>query len=1238
VTTTVVLPPPAREDGGRPGRRPPIDRRLLELDPSVGRLVVVEMALALLTAVALIGQATAVAAVVARTFLDGATLTDHGTWLLVLVTAVVVRAAAAWASDIVGQRTAATVKSRLRVAAIDRLLRRDPGPDGVGGAVSLLTDGIDALDGTFAGYLPSLVQAAVIPVALVAWVLAQDPASAGVLAVTLPLIPLFMVLIGLAASAATRRRFRALLSLSGHLLEVLEALPTVRLSGATQRVGATVREAAERLRSTTLGTLRLAFLSALVLELLAALGVAAVAVIGGVRLAQGVADLEPVLLALLLAPEAFWPLRRLGQQFHANEEGARAAERLLDLVSPAGDTREPAPGSTPACRSPAPDPARVPVSLAGVTVTYPGRPLPALDRVGVTLRPGERTVVVGASGAGKSTLARVLLGLEFPDSGRVAVGPVPLELLAPDAWAGRVAWVPQDPADLGGSVREVLALGCAAGAAPSEAALVQALSAVGLADEVAALPDGLDTRIGPGGRRLSSGQRHRLALARALLRPAGLLVLDEPTGDLDVDAERCLWRAVERLRGVRTVVLLTHRIALTAGADQVVVLVDGRVAEVGRPERLRAAGGAFADLVAASAPLRPDELTTWRAPLPLLLVGDRVDGDVGQLQEPEGPQPAGAAGSAVAAGSLRPAGVPGLLRSLLRPQRGTLALAVGAGALAPVSGALLVVVSIYLLSAAALRPNLLDLTVAIVAVRALSLLRGVARYVERLAGHDVALRTVVDLRSLVYQALVPRSPAGLARHRVGEQLARIVGDVDRLQLALVRGLVPVLAAAVAAVVLVGMAGWLLPAAVPVVVVGLLVSGVGVPCLALVLARGPQRRLATARGELAAELAEVLPAAAELRLLGQLPVTRERLGALDVVLVGADRSSVARGGGADAAVRLTTGAMLFALVIVGVPAVSSGSLSRVLLGSLLVIALAVTDAVGPLPDAGRSLTAATTAAGRLQEVLTGPLPTDELAAAVSSAELPAPPHRGVDLVDLVDVGARYPGCEPPAVEDVTLSLRRGARIAVVGRSGAGKSTIGNLAVRFLDASSGEVRLDGTSYRRLAGDDIRRRVTLAAQDAQLVEGTIASNLRLAAPAADDEVLFRALEGAQLAAWVRSLPAGLDTPVGERGWRLSGGQRHRLALARALLVGAPLLVLDEPTADLDPSTGRAFLLDALRATSGRGLLLLTHDLRALPVVDEVVVLDEGRVVARGPHHRLLSEDADYRDRWELDVARAP
>jgi ATP-binding cassette, subfamily C, bacterial CydCD len=1230
VTTTVALPPPAREGSERPSRRPPIDRRLLELDPSVGRLVVVEAALALLAAVALIGQATALAAVVARTFLDGATLADHGTWLLVLVAAVVVRAGAAWASDIVGQRTAATVKSRLRGAAIDRSLRRDPGPDGVGGAVSLLTDGIDALDGTFAGYLPALVQAAVIPVALVAWVLAQDPASAGVLAVTLPLIPLFMVLIGLAASAATRRRFRALLSLSGHLLEVLEALPTVRLSGATQRVGTTVREAAERLRTTTLGTLRLAFLSALVLELLAALGVAAVAVIGGVRLAQGDAELEPVLLALLLAPEAFWPLRRLGQQFHANEEGARAAERLLDLVSSEGDSCEPAPGSTQPCRSPAPDPARVPVSLAGVTVTYPGRPLPALDRVGVTLRPGERTVVVGASGAGKSTLARVLLGLEVPDSGRVAVGPVPLELLAPDAWAGRVAWVPQDPADLGGSVREVLALGCAAGAAPSEAALVQALSAVGLADEVGALPDGLDTRIGPGGRRLSSGQRHRLALARALLRPAGLLVLDEPTGDLDVDAERCLWRAIERLRGVRTVVLLTHRVALTAGADQVVVLVDGRVAEVGRPEGLRTAGGAFADLVVASAPLRPDELATPRSPLPLLPVVVEVDAHPAQLPEPRGqPHPAGAAGPP------GPAGVAELLGSLLRPQRRTLALAVGAGALTPLSGALLVVVSTYLLSAAALRPNLLDLTVAIVAVRALSLLRGVARYVERLAGHDVALRTVVDLRALVYEALVPRSPAGLARHRVGEQLARIVGDVDRLQLALVRGLVPVLAAAVAAVVLVGMAGWLLPAAVPAVVAGLLLSGVGVPCLALVLARGPQRRLATARGELAAELAEVLPAAAELRLLGQLPVARDRLGALDAVLVGADRSSVARGGGADAAVRLTTGAMLLALVMVGVPAVIAGSLEGVLLGSLLVVALAVTDAVGPLPDAGRSLTAATTAAGRLQEVLTGPLPTDEPAVAASSVDLPATTHRGVELVH---VSARYPGCEPPAVEDLTLSLRRGARIAVVGRSGAGKSTIGNLAVRFLDASSGEVRLDGTSYRRLAGDDIRRRVTLAAQDAQLVEGTIASNLRLAAPVADDAVLFSALERAQLAAWVRSLPAGLDTPVGERGWRLSGGQRHRLALARALLVGAPLLVLDEPTADLDPSTGRAFLLDALRATSGRGLLLLTHDLRALPVVDEVVVIEEGRVVARGPHHRLLSEDPDYRARWELDASRAP
>jgi ATP-binding cassette, subfamily C, bacterial CydCD len=1124
--------------------------------------------------------------------------------------------------------------------------------------VSALTEGIDALDGTFGGYLPALVAGAVVPVAIVVWLLRVDLLSAAILAVTLPLIPLFMVLIGLAARAATRRRFRSLTELSGHLLAVLQGLTTIRVARAGDRVAQVVRDAGERLRVTTLEALRIAFVSALALELLAALAVATVAVTAGVRLAQGTGvAFEPVLVALLLAPEAFFPLRRVGQQFHANEDGAAAADRLLDLLEGGaeggaeGDTEAGDDPSGPL--APAPDPAVEQVTLRRVTVRHEGRAESALDDVDVVIRPGEQVAVLGASGAGKTTLASVLLGLREPDGGRVVVGDIEVAALDPDAWHERLAWVPQTPADLGGTVRELVTLGRPAAAddgrsgEDADADVWNALRAVGLDAEVAALPDGLETRVGPGGRGLSAGQRRRVAIARALVRDAGLLVLDEPTGDLDVEAERAVRDALAELRGDRSVVVLTHRVALAAEADRVVVLDRGRVVEDGPPAALAKADGAYARLVAASTPLTAEELGadgtadgaadvrhTGRVTHDPAVADPLADVVVGRV--------AGASAEAPPATLRATLGAAvATLRALLAPHRRPLAVAIAAGAVTPLSGVVLVAVSTYLISRAALQPNILDLTVVVVAVRALSLLKGTSRYVERLAGHDVALRTVVDLRAHTYLRLLPQAPAGLGRHRVGDVLARVVADVDRLQLALVRGVVPLLGGLVATLVTVLLAAWLLPAAAPVAVIGLVVAAVGVPLLAWRLARRPERRLAVARGRLTAELVDVLQAAPELRLVGQLGPARAHLDDLDAEVVRHDRSAVARGGGADALVQLVVGLTAVGFVLVGVPAVVDGALDGVMLGALVVLALAAAEAVGPLPSSARALATATTAAGRLREVLDAPVPAPDPAVSAVPRERRDPGGEdrdrrgppGDERLVLDQVTARYPAAPAPAVHGLDLVVQPGRTIAVVGRSGAGKSTLASLSVRFLDPEAGEVRLGDVPLPGLPGDIVRGVVALAPQDAHVFDGTIAANLRLAAPNASDAELTAALAAAHLADWVAELPDGLGTPVGERGNRLSGGQRHRLALARTLLVGAPLLVHDEPTADLDPVTGRALLLDALHAVGGRGVVVLTHDLRVLPVVDEVVVLEHGSIVARGRHEDLLTSDAAYAARWQLD-----
>jgi thiol reductant ABC exporter CydC subunit len=582
--------------------------------------------------------------------------------------------------------------------------------------------------------------------------------------------------------------------------------------------------------------------------------------------------------------------------------------------------------------------------------------------------------------------------------------------------------------------------------------------------------------------------------------------------------------------------------------------------------------------------------------------------------------------------------------ALLAPHRRPLALAVGAGALTPLAGVLLVAVSTYLISRTALRPNLLDLTAVIVSVRSLSILKGLSRYVERLAGHDVALRVVVDLRHHAYLRLLPQAPAGLARWRSGDVLARVVADVERLQLALVRGLLPMLGGILASLVLVLLATLLVPAAGPVLLIGLAAAGLVVPAIAVRLARRPEQRLAVARGALTAELVELLQAAPELRLLGQLEPAERRVTDLDTEVVAADRSGVARLGGSDAVVQLVLGVTVIGLVLVGVPAVVAGDLDGVLLASLLVLALAAAEAVGPLPMASRALVTAGAAATRLREVLEVPPPAPDpdpvSGVAVPPAPDPEPAGDGAPVaapgpVALEHVTASYPGSSTPAVHDLTLTLSPGRRVAVVGRSGAGKSTLAALTVRFLDPDSGQVLLADTPLSELTGDAVRDQVALSPQDAHVLTGTIVDELRLAAPDADDAELHAALTAARLDELVTVLPRGWDTPIGENGSRLSGGQRHRLALARTLLVGAPLLVLDEPTADLDAVTGRAFLSDALSSAGERGVLLLTHDLRALPIVDEVVVMEAGRIVARGTHEELLASDPAYAARIDLEFA---
>jgi thiol reductant ABC exporter CydD subunit len=550
----------------------PVDPRLLRASRPARRHLALTGALAGAMAVVVVAQAALLAHAIARG-VHGSGLGPLRATLVALGVVVLARALLDGGAEAVGRWGAARVMSDLRGRLAEHLLVRRPGIDGrerTGELAALSVQGIDAVEPYFARFLPQLALATLVPVAILARLAWADPVAALVLAATVPLIPLFMALVGLATSARTEARWRSLALLSAHFLDVVRGLPTLRAHARARAQEATLADVGDRYRRETMGTLRVAFLSALVLELLAMLGTALVAGVVGVQLAGGHLGLEAGLLVLLLAPELYGPLRQVGAQFHASADGLATAGRLVDALATPAAVTAPAPATTRR----APSPAVAPLRLERVSYAYPERDGAVVSDVDLVLEPRRTTALVGPSGAGKSTLAALALRLADPTAGRVTCGGVDLRDVDPRAWRAGCAWVPQHARLYAGSVADNLRLGAPRA---TDAELEAALEAAGALDLVRALPGGLRTRVGDGGRALSAGEARRLTIARAFLSDAALLVLDEPTAHLDEDAAHHVGEALTRLAAGRTTLLVVHRPALAALADHVHHVAGGRL-------------------------------------------------------------------------------------------------------------------------------------------------------------------------------------------------------------------------------------------------------------------------------------------------------------------------------------------------------------------------------------------------------------------------------------------------------------------------------------------------------------------------------------------------------------------------------------------------------------------------------------------------------------------------------------
>jgi len=562
----------------------PVDPRLLRYARAARGYFVWAVVLGLATTALILLQAGLLAHLLAGA-IRGTGISAAAGSLAALAVVLGLRAAASYGGEVTALRAAAKIKSQLRRQLIAHTLRLGPtwlAAEQPGEIATLATKGLDALDPYFARYLPQLVLACLVPVAVLIRVTVADWISGVVIATTLPLIPVFAILIGLQTRAVTQRQWQLLSRLGGHFLDVVEGLPTLKVFGRAKAQAAEIRRVTEEHRTTTMATLRVAFLSAFVLELAATLATALVAVEVGLRLLAGHLDYQTALVVLILTPEAYLPLRNVGAQFHASMEGASAADRVLDILQtplPAaqGQARDwlriPATMKTPHAAVAS---INGPVSLLDVSLQYPGRPHPALAGVSLTIHPGEHLVITGPSGAGKSTLLALLLRFAEPTSGHIDVGGSSLATVPVALWRDHIAWVPQQPHLFAVSIAENIALGrprC------TPADIARAAELAGAAEFIGQLPAGYQTILGGGGQQLSAGQRQRIALARAFLRNAPLLLLDEPTAHLDAISASEIGAALRLLMADRTVVQITHDPAATSTASRVLTMTEGHLTQ-----------------------------------------------------------------------------------------------------------------------------------------------------------------------------------------------------------------------------------------------------------------------------------------------------------------------------------------------------------------------------------------------------------------------------------------------------------------------------------------------------------------------------------------------------------------------------------------------------------------------------------------------------------------------------------
>jgi ATP-binding cassette subfamily C protein CydCD len=1170
-----------------------LDRTLLGFTRGLRARVVASAALGLLGVMLGIARLALLGWLLARVLAGAGPAALLGP-IAAVIAVIAARAVVEYARTMLAHHTAFRVQARLRQRLYEHLVRLGPAHlthERTGPIATSMVEGVQQLEVYFGQFLPQLIVAAATPLLIFAFVAFVDLPVAAVLVGGALVTLVAPALWHRRDRAASYARNRAYAAFGAELLDALQGLATLKAFGQSAERARLLERKSHDLFHSTMWLLGANTMGRGITDAGMAIGAAAALALGAWRVSTGAMELASLLVILMLGVEVFRPLRDLRMLLHAGMLGTAAARGILDLL-----------GARPLVEdtSHADPPALAPtVAFEHVTFAYPGARRVAHDGVSFQVGAGERVAFVGPSGSGKSTVVRLLLRFYDPRGGAVRIGGRDVRELSLDALRRRIAVVSQDTYLFHGTVEENLKMGRPDATASELEAAARAANAH---EFIARLPEGYRTVVGERGVRLSGGQRQRIAIARALLRDAPILVLDEALSSVDAESEALIQGALERLMEGRTTLIFAHRLSSVIGADRIVVLDGGRVAESGTHAELMAHQGPYRRLMGPQiqAAAQPDGL--------MALDGrraDTADDDGGPSAAPE-PTPAPAFGWLRA--------LPILFRMIAgyRARLGaTFALGVARVAAIIAVGVLGALVVRAVAHGAPYRGLLLALAVA-------APLAGLLHWLESWLAHDMAYRLLNDMRLALFRQLDALAPAYLTRRRSGDLVAVATHDVELIEYFFAHTVTPVCVAilvplAVLATLLAF--GWPLALA--------LLPFLVYAALSPVIRRGHIDRLgARARevsGDLSAHTVDSIQGIAEIVAFQRERARGEELAVRAGAYLQARMPFLADLTREHALHEAVTGLGGLAIIATGAWLVAAGRLDAPMLPLLTLLALAAFIPLWEVSQVGRQLADTLGATRRVHAINTEPVPVRD------GPGVPAPRATG-PMLELRGLTFTYPGRRRPALSAVSLAVPAGSTVALVGASGAGKTTIAHLCLRFWDPDAGEIALAGHDLRRWRLDQLRQQIALVAQDTYLFNDTLRANVLLARPAASPAELQTALERASLADLLETLPDGADTGVGERGMQLSGGQRQRVAIARAFLKDAPVLILDEATSHLDAvnETVVRRALDAL--ARGRTTLVIAHRLSTVRDADLIAVLDEGRLVEAGRHDALLASGGAY------------